>query len=232
VRYFPVYLGLEGRPCVVIGGGEVAERKVESLLGAGARVTVISRSLTPALAGLAETHEIMHHAREYRAGDLGGAALAFAATDDETVQAAIANDAARSGVLLNVVDRPQLCSFIMPAVLTRGAVTVAISTAGASPALARRIRDDLEAQLGDEYGLAATILGKLRPIVTGAEPDQSRRARVFTALVDSPLLDALRAHDGARVDAILARLVGPSTTLAALGISLEHRAAPDGTPAP
>ncbi len=231
MQYFPVYLDLEGRPCVVIGGGEVAERKVESLLAAGARVTVVAPSLTAALAALADTHEIVHHPRSYRGGDLAGAALAFAATDDEAVDATIAAEAVGSGVLLNVADRPQLCGFIMPAVVTRGPVSVAISTAGTSPALSRRIKRDLEPALGEEYGLAATILGKLRPIVVDAEPDQARRAEVFASLVDSPLLEALRARDAARVDAVLTRLVGPQATLARLGLSLAAVPADDGTPA-
>jgi precorrin-2 dehydrogenase / sirohydrochlorin ferrochelatase len=216
---------------MVIGGGEIAERKVESLLAAGARVTVVSPEVTTGLAALADTHEIVHHARPYRAGDLAGAVLAFAATDDQALHAAIAADASASGVLVNVVDRPQLCGFIMPAVVTRGDVTVAVSTGGTSPALARRIKRELEAALGDEYALAAEILGKLRPLVATAEPEQPARARLFTTLADAPLLDALRARDTARVDAILADVVGPETTLARLGVSLERRHFNDGTPA-
>lgn len=209
----------------------MAQRKVESLLAAGARVTVISPEVTEELTALADTHEVVHHARDYRRGDLGGATLAFAATDDETLHAAIAADAAATGVLLNVVDRPQLCGFIMPAIATRGAVTVAVSTGGASPALAQRIRNELESRLGEEYALAADILGKLRGIVSGDAGTQAERARMFTTLADAPLLDALRARDAARVDALLAAAVGPGTTLARLGISLPAATRHDGTPA-
>ena len=231
MQYLPVFLDLRGRSCVVVGGGVVAQRKVESLLGVGARVTVISPDLTDALAALAETHEVVHHAREYHRGDLSGATLAFAATDDETLHETVAGDAAESGALLNVVDRPQLCGFIMPAIATRGAVTVAVSTGGASPALAQRIRDDLEARLGDEHALAAAILGKLRAVGAGDDRPPAERARMFTTLADTPLLDALRARDAARVDAVLAATVGPGPTLARLGISLPPRSAHDGTPA-
>lgn len=220
MQYYPVYLDLRGRACVVVGGGEVATRKVESLLEAGARVTVVSPGMTPPLAALAETHEIVHHPRPYRTGDLAGAALAFAATDDETVHAAIAADAAAAGVLLNVVDRPRLCSFIVPAVVRRGPVAIGISTGGASPALARRMRQELEASIGPEYELAVTILARLRPLVHAAKPDQEARARVFAGLVDGPLLDALRARDAAAVDRILAGAVGDGTTLATLGVTL------------
>jgi precorrin-2 dehydrogenase / sirohydrochlorin ferrochelatase len=220
VQYYPVYLDLRGRACIVVGGGTVATRKVESLLAAGARVTVVSPALTPALAALADTHEIVHHPRPYRASDLGGAALVFAATNDEEVHASIAADAAAAGVLLNVVDRPPLCSFIVPAVVRRGAVTIGISTGGASPALARRMRQDLEARIGPEYEIAATILARLRPAVHSANPDPQARARVFANLVDGPLLDALRARDAAAIDRILAGAVGGGTTLAALGVTV------------
>jgi precorrin-2 dehydrogenase/sirohydrochlorin ferrochelatase len=219
--YHPVYLDLRGRSCVVLGGGEVATRKAQSLLAAGARVTVVSPTLTPALAALAETHEILHHSRPYRTGDLAGAALAYAATDDEAVHAEAAAEAAAGGIWLNVVDRPQLCSFIAPAVVTRGAVSIAVSTGGASPALARHLREVLEEAVGPEYGLAATILGKLRPLVGSKGVDQAARAATFSALIASPLLEALRARDIRAVDALLAEHVGPGTTLGTLGVSLD-----------
>lgn len=235
MRHYPVYLDLRGRPCVVVGGGEVAARKVEGLLAAGARVTIVSPSLNPTLAAMAETHEVMHHARPYRRGDLEGAVLAYAATDDQALHAEIAAEAAAAAVLLNVVDEPRFCGFIVPALVTRGAVSIAVSTGGASPALARRLREDIEKTVGPEYGLAALILGKLRPIVGAAEAEPGGRARIFAALTDSPLLAALRAGDGAAVDAILAEHVGAGTTLATLGISLDGAGAPhrdDEAPAP
>jgi len=221
VQYYPVYLDLRGRPCLVVGGGEIAARKVEGLLAAGARVTVVSPTLGPALTGLAETHEILHHARPYRPGDLAGVALAFAATDDPELHAAIAGEAAAAGVPLNVVDRPAFCTFIAPAILARGTVTLAISTGGASPALAAHLRRELEGVVGPEYALAAEILGKLRPLVTAAHAEQAGRARVFAALAGAPLLAALRAGDTGAIDALLATHVGAGTTLASLGVTLD-----------
>jgi siroheme synthase-like protein len=220
VQYHPVHLDLRGRPCVVVGGGEVARHKVENLLEAGARVTVVSPTVVPALAALAETHEIVHHPRPYRTGDLTGAALAYVAVDDTAVQTAVAAEAGVTGVFVNVVDAPPLCTFIAPAIVRRGPVVVAISTGGASPALARRMREELETRVGAEYGLAATILAKLRPLVRAAHPDATARTRTFARLVDGPLLDALRARDVAGVDAILREAVGDGATLAALGVSL------------
>ena len=218
MQYYPAYLELRGRPCVVIGGGTIAERKVATLLEAGARVTVVSPRLSPGLAALADTHEVVHHPRPYRHGDLAGAWLAYAATDDDVVHAAIASEAAEARVFLNVVDRPRLCGFIVPAIVTRGPVAVAVSTGGASPALAKRLAHELDASVGDEWGVAARILGALRTRL--ATTDLGARARIFTALADTPLLSALRAHDVARVDALLTEHVGMPTSLADLGIDL------------
>ncbi len=221
MQYYPAYLELRGHPCVVIGGGRIAERKVTSLLDAGARVTVVSPIVTAGLVALADTHEIMHHPRVYRRGDLTGAWLAYAATNDDAVHAEIAAEAAEARVFLNVVDRPALCSFIVPAIVIRDPVAIAVSTGGASPALAKRLARELDATVGPEWGLAARILGTVRARLGG---DVARRARSFTALADGPLLDALRARDVAAVDALLGEHVGPATTLADLGISLDEGA--------
>jgi precorrin-2 dehydrogenase / sirohydrochlorin ferrochelatase len=216
VQYYPAYLDLRGHPCVVIGGGEVAARKVATLLEAGARVTVVSPTLCAALADLADTHEVVHHARPYRRGDLAGAWLAYAATGNDAVHAEIAAEAAAARVFLNVVDRPRLCSLIVPAIVTQGPVTIAVSTGGRSPALAKRLGAELAATVGPEWGIAAELLGMLRAdLGEGAE-----RARIFAALADGPLLAALRDGDVARVDALLAEHVGAPTSLATLGISL------------
>jgi precorrin-2 dehydrogenase/sirohydrochlorin ferrochelatase len=207
----------------VIGGGEIAERKVTTLLDAGARVTVVSPTLTPALAALADTHEIVHHPRVYRRGDVAGCWLAYAATGDEVVHAVIAAEAVEARVFLNVVDRPRLCSFIVPAIVRRGPVAIAVSTSGASPALAKRLAEELTATVGPEWGLAAVVLGKLRARLSGG--DVASRSRIFSALADTPLLQALRDGDTARVDALLTEHVGVATTLADLGVTLDPGAA-------
>ena len=219
MQYYPAYLELRGHPCLVIGGGEIAERKVTTLLDAGARVTVVSPTLTPALAALADTHEIVHHPRVYRHGDLAGYWLAYAATSDDAVHAEIAAEAAEARVFLNVVDRPRLCSFIVPAIVRCGPVAIAVSTGGASPALAKRLAEELTTTVGPEWGLAAVVLGKLRARLNGG--DAASRGRVFAALADTPLVAALRDGDAARVDALLTEHVGIATTLADLGISVD-----------
>ena len=160
--YYPVFLDLRGRSCVVIGGGEIAQRKVEGLLECSADVTLISPDVTPVLERLLNNGPAHWVSRKYCAGDLKGAFLAVAATDVKVVNEAVAAEAELEKVVLNVVDDPPLCSFIAPAVVQRGQVTLAISTGGASPALARKLREMLEASGALEYADLAEILSKAR----------------------------------------------------------------------
>jgi precorrin-2 dehydrogenase len=220
MTYYPVFLRLGGERCVVIGGGEVAERKVDSLLAAGARVTVVAPALTPALAERLARGEITHFHRVYRDGDLDGARLAYAATDDEELHAALAAAAAAAGVMLNVVDRPQWCSFIVPAVLRRGELTIAVSTGGGSPALAGRVRDDIGHHLGPEYERALDILARLREHLQAQALPSAERQRILRELVASELLECLRRPDAVAVDRLLAAHAGAQVTLASLGAHL------------
>jgi precorrin-2 dehydrogenase/sirohydrochlorin ferrochelatase len=220
MKYYPIFLRVAGRPCLVIGGGTVAEQKVESLLTAGARVTVISPRLTPRLQALAATGRMTHVPRMYDDGDLAGFLLACAATSDGAVHARIAAEAEREGVLLNVVDRPQLCHFITPSVLERGDLMIATSTNAASPAMAKRIRRELEESFGPEYALALKLLRRVRESLLASTCTGSERQRIFNALVDSPLLDYLRQGRSDDIDALLTSTIGVGVSLASLGIEL------------
>lgn len=160
--YYPVFLNLSGKRCVVIGGGQVARRKVEALLEHGASVSVISPGLCPELTGLAAARRITAVARNYREGDLQDMAIAIAATDDNETNRTISQEARRRGVLVNVVDDAGLSDFIAPAYLRRGDVTIAVSTSGRSPALARKIRTRLESEFGDEYATLALLIDEVR----------------------------------------------------------------------
>jgi siroheme synthase-like protein len=159
---FPLFVELGGRPCVVLGGGAVAERKVAGLLEAGAAVTVVSPTLTPALAKLVNAGRVGHIERGYAYGDLAGASLAFAATDDGAINAAVAHEGRARGVWVNAVDDPAHCDAILPAVVRRGAITIAVGTGGASPALARAVRERVELALPEAYGALAEIAGRVR----------------------------------------------------------------------
>jgi precorrin-2 dehydrogenase/sirohydrochlorin ferrochelatase len=218
MKYYPIFLRVAGRACLVIGGGKVAAHKVESLLDANAAVTVISPELTPKLAALAAANRIMHHRRRYAGGDVKGFFLAYAATNEAAVHAQIATDAETAGVLLNVVDRPQLCTFIVPSVMQRGDLVIATSTGGTSPALAKRIRHDLEDRFGPEYALALQLLGRLRAALVQRCLPAAERQRIFAALVDSPLLEYLRDGQRADVDRLLAITVGDDVSLNSLGM--------------
>lgn len=160
--YYPVFLNIRGRKCVVIGGGQVALRKVEALLNAGADVKVISPDLCPELIKLADTEEISVEKRLFQSGDLEGLLITVAATDDNGINLEVAKEARGKGILVNVVDDPGHSDFIVPSYLRRGDITIAVSTAGRSPALARKIRSRLEDVFGDEYATLARLIGEVR----------------------------------------------------------------------
>jgi len=190
VRYYPVFLDVRGKPVVVIGGGVVAYGKVRGLLEAGAQVTVVSPHLEPGLADLATHGKIKHIPRPYQPGDLQGFVLAFVATDDPSINREVAQEGRQRGVWVNAVDDPANCDFIMPAIVRKGNITVAISTGGASPAAARKLREELERLLGDEYSLmlevAAEARDHLRAQGIQVDPDSWNRA------LNESLLDLLR----------------------------------------
>jgi precorrin-2 dehydrogenase / sirohydrochlorin ferrochelatase len=160
--YYPVLLDLAGRRCVMVGGGGVAERRIDGLLTAGAEVIVISPRLTPTLTALVAEGRIYHEPRGYRDGDLAGADLAFVATDAGEVNAAVAREARERGLWINAADDPARCTFILPALVRRGDLTVAVATGGSSPALARAIREELETYLTDDYTTLASIAAEAR----------------------------------------------------------------------
>jgi len=160
--YYPIFLNLTGQPCIVIGGGAVAERKVEGLLQAGACVTVISPTLTSKLGSIIAEGMVHHIARRYQAGDLHGYALAFVATDDAGVSTEVAREGRDLGVWVNVADDPTHCDFILPSLLRRGELIVAVSTGGSSPALSRAIREELESYFTEDYTILAEIVARVR----------------------------------------------------------------------
>ena len=189
MRYYPVFLSLRGRRCVVVGGGKVAERKVRALLRAGASVRVVGPELTPHLAQLATKKRIDVIRRPYRKGDLKGQArngvplLVFSATNDPAVQQEVRREAEAIGALVNLADDRERSTFLVPASFARGDLQVAISTSGASPALARNLRRRLQAMRGEEYAAHLRFLREARREVLKSVPGQKERARVFRKLV-------------------------------------------------
>lgn len=160
--YYPVFLDLADGPVLVVGGGPVAEGKVEGLLAAGANVTVVSPTVTPRLGGWVTAGRIEHLARAYQPGDLAGRRLALVATDDPAVSGAVAAEGRERGIWVNAADEPARCAFILPAVIRRGRLVVAVSTGGASPAAARAIREELEGYLTEEHAMLVEVAADAR----------------------------------------------------------------------
>jgi precorrin-2 dehydrogenase/sirohydrochlorin ferrochelatase len=167
---FPIFLKLAARPCVVVGAGNIAESKIESLLQAEAHVTVIAPDALPRVRALAEAGELRWEKREYREGDLAGAFLVVAGTATAAVNRAVYAEAGAAGILCNAVDDPPFCDYYFPSVVRRGELQIAISTAGESPALAQRLRKEINAQLPLDTGEWLMELGRLRREVTAVEP--------------------------------------------------------------
>ena len=199
---YPVCLEIIDKLCVVVGGGSVAERKVSGLLTAGARIRVVSPELTPNLAGLAGEGRIEWLNRGYRVGDLDGALLVFAATDNREVQEAVVRQAERAGQLMNVIDEPERCTFQVPAVVRRGDLILAVSTGGKSPAVAALIRQQLAESYGEEYGHLLDLMSRLREQVLGKEQDCRERKILFQNILHDDIVlwikhgqwDLLRNH--------------------------------------
>jgi precorrin-2 dehydrogenase/sirohydrochlorin ferrochelatase len=197
VSGYPIVLvDLAHTPCLVVGGGEVAARKVAGLRRAGARPVVVSPALTEALRRQAAAGEIEAVEREYRRGDLAGVRLVIAATDDPAINEAVWRDAQAAGCLVNVVDDPARCSFHVPATVRRGDLLLTVSTGGHSPLLARRIRQALEAQFDPAYESYVDLLGELRPAAQERVADPGRRRAFWSALLESDVLDLIRQGAG------------------------------------
>jgi len=189
---YPVSLLIEGRLCAVIGGGKVAERKVLSLLEAGAHVRVVSPEVTPGIAQLAEEGRVEWRQAVASETDIADAFLVIAATDDREMNARIAAAAKAAGKLVNAVDQPEDCNFFVPASVRRGPILLTVSTGGGAPALAKRLRESLEAQFGPAYGELAGLMDRIREDVIRSLPGQADRAAAWERILDSPVLELLR----------------------------------------
>lgn len=216
MRYYPIFADLSGRPVVVIGGGVVAERKVKSLLLAGAEITIVSPRLTKALQALADGGRVRALKRKYRNGDLMGASLAVSASDRKDVNTAVRKEADSRSILLNVVDDPVLCDFIVPSVIDRGDLVVAISTSGQFPALAKKLRKDIEKTIGTEYEQFTLILGAARKILLKRGESHVKKESVIKALLDSQIPEMIKAGCFDDIDALLKRLLGKDCGLTRL----------------
>ncbi|OIO39854.1 MAG: hypothetical protein AUJ75_00825 [Candidatus Omnitrophica bacterium CG1_02_49_10] len=191
-RYYPVNLALEGRRCVVVGAGRVAERKARRLLACGAGVSVIAVDATPGLRRLAREKKISLKQKKAGLKDLTGAYLVIAATSDRALNASISSYCLKNDILVNIVDSPDECSFILPSVVKRGDLVISISTGGISPALAKKVRVALEAGFGDEYAKFLRLMEEIRPLALNGIKDIRARKDFFDRVLHAGLLGLIK----------------------------------------
>ncbi len=208
MKYYPIHLDVKNRNCLVVGGGAVGNRKVNTLLICGARVTVVSLDPTPQLKKLAAERSIILIERAYRSADLKGMFLVIGATDDEKLNRQISKDAEQIGILCNIADRPEACNFILPSIVQRGDLVITISTSGQSPALAKHIRRKMEAQFGGEYADFLLLMGAIRKKLLSQTHEPEAHKALFNQLIDSNLIELLRTGQKREVNLVLQRILG------------------------
>jgi precorrin-2 dehydrogenase len=206
--YYPVYIQMREQPCVVIGGGKIAEGKVEGLLDVEANVTVISPDLTPRLHAHANQNQITYISRAYQHGDLTGAFMIICATDQVEINHQVWQEASANHQLVNVVDDTPRCNFIAPSILRKGDLTIAISTSGKAPALAVRLKERLQREIGPEYERFLELAGELREPLARHVPDFEMRKALWYKLVDSKILKLLARGDESFAKEIISQVVG------------------------
>jgi uroporphyrin-III C-methyltransferase / precorrin-2 dehydrogenase / sirohydrochlorin ferrochelatase len=199
VRFLPIFFDVQGRPCLIVGGGDVGARKAGLLLRAGAEVSVCDPVLSDAFKDLVASGQARHYAENFRPEMLEGCVLAFAATDDEATNRVVSEAARARGIPVNVVDRPELCSFIMPSIIDRSPVVAAVSTGGAAPVLSRLLRARLETLIPSTYGKLATLVAEFRARVKAHIKHPAQRRRFWESVLDGPIAE--RMMKGQEADA-------------------------------
>jgi precorrin-2 dehydrogenase/sirohydrochlorin ferrochelatase len=208
MRYYPIQLDICNRPCLVVGGGAVGTRKVSTLLACGARVTVVSPEATDELRRAAGLGQITLNLREYASSDIEGMFLVIGATDDEDLNRRVSADAEHRKILCNIADRPDKCNFILPAVIARGDLVITVSTSGKSPALAKKLRRDIGQQFGEEYAVLLKLLGAARKRLLAEAHAPEAHKPLFERIVDSDILELIRAGQTQAVDRLLTDVLG------------------------
>lgn len=208
MTYYPVNLDIEDRKCLVVGGGSVGTRKAGTLLGCGALVTVVGSTLSKKLLALSGAKGLTIESRPYRSSDLEGMFLVIGATDDRNLNGRISRDAGHRGILCNIVDQPDSCSFILPAVIRRGDLIISVSTSGRSPAMAKKLRQELENQFGEEYAEFLKLMGAVRhQLLSRTKASESHKV-LFEELIRNGLFDLVRENREEEIDRLLQRVLG------------------------
>ena len=208
MQYYPVSLDIKNRKCLVVGGGGVGTRKVATLLDCGAKVTVVSPDVSGQLLALANNGSIVLEKRSYRKTDLDGMFLVIGTTDDEKLNRQISIDAEKLNMLCNIADRPNVCNFILPSIVNRGDLTISISTSGKSPALAKKLRIELEEQFGNEYAELLRLMGAIRKTLLSQKHEPEAHKHLFEQLISRGLLDMIRGNRKDEIDSLLCEVLG------------------------
>lgn len=209
MRYYPVNLDIQKRPCLVVGGGAVGTRKVKTLLECGAQVTVVTLEATPELTALADSGKITLKYRAYESTDMEQQFLVIGATNDEMLNRRVHADAEQRRLLCNIADRPALCNFVLPAIVRQGDLAVAISTAGKSPALAKHLRQQLESLFGPEYGVLLTLMGAIRTRLLAQAHAPEAHKPLFEQLIHENLQVLIKDRKTDEINRILEEVLGP-----------------------
>jgi precorrin-2 dehydrogenase/sirohydrochlorin ferrochelatase len=218
--YYPINLNIQDRHCLVVGGGGVGTRKVESLLECGAQVTVVSPEVSDRLAELSDSGQITLALRKFKDSDLENVFLVIGATNDESLNRRIHKSAEHRGLLCNIADRPDICNFILPSVVRRGALTISISTSGRSPAMAKRLRKELERQFGEEYNVLLQLMGAIRKKLLSQAHAPEAHKPLFESLLDAGLIALVRDNRYAEINRLLEDILGKEFTYESLMESL------------
>lgn len=210
MKYYPVFLDIKGKNCLVVGGGAVGARKAATLGKAGGCVTVISPLVSEKLDKVIKKADgsIQVKKKEYESSDINGMTLVFAATDNARINSQVSKDASQLNILCNVADAPANSNFILPAVVEQGDLLLAVSTCGNSPALAKQIKKKLQTEFGPEYKTVLQVMGRIREklLSQGHDPDQHKK--VFYSLIEQGIIDLIRDEDEKKINQILGQLLG------------------------
>jgi precorrin-2 dehydrogenase/sirohydrochlorin ferrochelatase len=216
MRYYPIFLDIKGRNCLVVGAGGVGTRKVETLLDCGAQVTVEGIHASETLKRLSEQQRVTLRLRAYKPSDLDGRFLVIGATNDERLNQQISRDAEKRGLLCNIADKPAACNFILPSIIRQGDLVVAISTSGKSPAFAKKLRKDLEMKFDEAYAVFLDLMGAIRTRLLQEDHAPEQHKPIFNQIIHSDILDRIKEGDMAAIDATLLKILGPGYSFQAL----------------
>jgi precorrin-2 dehydrogenase/sirohydrochlorin ferrochelatase len=208
LKYYPVFIDINARKCLVVGGGAVGTRKALALVACGAIVTVVSPEATEKLKTLAQQGVITLKTRTYRPADMDGMFLVFGATNNDVLNRQINQDAEKLNTLCNIADRPEVCNFILPATVKRDDLVIAISTSGKSPAFAKKLRKQLEQQFGPEYANFLTLMGGIRSLLLREKHAPEAHKPIFNRIIDSNIIDLIREDKKAEINNLLQEILG------------------------